>query len=165
MARGGRVADGALADRAWRGYDWRAMFPAVAAAAAVSAAVLSGRWYLEELSAFADRAGALTVFALAVAVWPGLLAVFLYRSVTYTYRLTDRAVLIDRGLLSRPEPPVWLEELTGVASGAGPVGRQLGIGWVEIRAGDRVVRMTGVRNPGEFAAEIRAAARAMPNAQ
>jgi membrane protein YdbS with pleckstrin-like domain len=159
LASQSRTADGALTDLTWRGYDWRAAIPAVAAAAAVSAAVLSGRWYLEDLSDLADRAGALAVFALAVAVWPGLLAVFLYRTVTYTYRLTDRAVLIDRGFRARPESPVWLAELTRVEAGAGPVGRWLGVGWVELTVRGRTVRLTGVCRPEEFAAEILAAAR------
>jgi membrane protein YdbS with pleckstrin-like domain len=154
-----RTDDRALAERDWWGYDPRAMFPAVAAAAAASAVVLSGRWYLEDLSWLADRAGALAVFGLAVAVWPGLVAVLLYRAVTYTYRLTDRAVLVDRGFLSRPEPPVWLAELTGVEPGAGWVGRQLGVGWVKLATGGRVVRLTGVRHPEAVAEAIRAASR------
>ncbi len=152
-----RTDDRALADRGWWGYDPRAMFPAVAAAAGASAVLLSGRWYLEDLSWLAERAGALAVFGLAVAVWPGLVAVLLYRAVTYTYRLTDKAVLVDRGFLSRPEPPVWLAELSGVEAGAGWVGRQLGVGWVKLTAGGRVVRLTGVRHPGEVAAAIRSA--------
>jgi len=153
-----RADDRALADRGWWGYDPRAMFPAVAAAAAASAAVLSGRWYLEGLSWLADRAGALAVFGLAVAVWPGLIAVLLYRAVTYTYRLTDRAVLVDRGFLARPEPPVWLAELTAVEAGAGWVGRRLGVGWVRLTAGGRIVRLTGVSRPAEVAQRIREAA-------
>jgi hypothetical protein len=152
--------DRALADRGWWGYDPRAMFPAVAVAAAASAVVLSGRWYLEDLSWLADRAGALAVFGLAVAVWPGLVAVLLYRCVTYTYRLTDRAVLIDRGSLSRPEPPVWLAELTGVETGS----TWLGVGWVKLTAGGRVVRLVGLRHPEAVAEAIRTAAAGMTNA-
>jgi membrane protein YdbS with pleckstrin-like domain len=154
-----RADDRALADRGWWGYDPRAMVPAVAAAAAASVALLSGRWYLEGLSWLADRAGALAVFGLAVAVWPGLIAVLLYRAVTYTYRLTDRAVLIDRGFLARPEPPVWLTDLTAAEAGAGWLGRQLGVGWVKLTAGGRAVRLTGVRRPSELAAKIRETAR------
>jgi hypothetical protein len=145
----------ALADRGWWGYDPRAMCPVVAAAAAASAVFLYGRWNLEGLSWLAERAGALAVFGLAVAVWPGLVAVILYRAVTYTYRLTDRAVLIDRGFLASPEPPVWLAELTNVESGA----EWLGVGWVELTAGGRVVRLTGVRHPEAVAEAIRAASR------
>src|SRR5437879_4135584 len=122
MADQGPADDPAMTDVAWRGYDGRALLPAVAVAAAASVVLLSGRWYLAELSWLADRAGALAVFGLAVAVWPGLIAVLLYRAVTYTYRLTDRAVLVDRGFLARPEPPVWLAEVTAVEAGAGGVG-------------------------------------------
>jgi membrane protein YdbS with pleckstrin-like domain len=156
--------DRALADRGWWGYDPRALFPAVAAAAAASAALLSGRWSLEGLSWLADRAGALAIYGMAVAVWPGLIAVLLYRAVTYTYRLTDRAVLIDRGFLARPEPPIWLAELTAVEAGVGWVGRRLGVGWVKLTASGRVVRLTGVRRPRQVAAKIREAASGMTNA-
>lgn len=154
-----RADDRALADRGWWGYDPRAMFPAVAVAAAASAVVLSGRWYLEDLSWLADRAGALAVFGLAVAVWPGLVALLLYRCVTYVYRLTDRAVLIDRGPLSRPEPPVWLSELTGVEAGTSWLGRRLGVGWVRLTAPGRVVRLTGLWNPEAVAEAIRSGLR------
>lgn len=149
--------DRALADRVWWGYDPRAMLPAAAVAAAASAVVLVGRWYLEDLSWLADRAGALAVFGLAAAVWPGLVALLLYRCVTYTYRLTDRAVLIDRGFLSRPEAPVWLAEVTRIDARSGWLGRRLGVGWVKLTAGDRVVRLTGVRHPVRVAGAIRAA--------
>jgi hypothetical protein len=149
-------ADRALLDRAWRGYDPRAAFPAVAAAAVASAVLLYGRWALPDLSDFAERAGALAVYAMVLAVWPGLLGLLLYRAVTYTYRLTDRAVLIDRGPLNRPELPVWLAELAGVEVVAGWLGRQLGVGWVVLReSGGRVIVLTGVRHPAEFAAAVR----------
>jgi hypothetical protein len=133
------------------------MVPLLTLAAAASVVLLTGRWYLEDLSGLADRAGALAVYGIALAVWPGLLGVLLYRSVTYTYRLTDRAVLIDRGPLARPHPPVPLAELSGVAAGAGWLGRRLGVGWVLLAAGKRTVRLSGVRDPDTFAEAIRAA--------
>jgi uncharacterized membrane protein YdbT with pleckstrin-like domain len=146
-----------LTDLSWRGYDPRAAVPQLAVAAAASAALLSGRWYLEELSELADRAGALAVYALVLAVWPGLLAVVLYRTVTFTYRLTDRALLLDRGSLFRPEPPVWLADVTAVTAGASWLGRRLGVGWVRVATDGRTVRLTGVRDPGAFAVAVRAA--------
>jgi membrane protein YdbS with pleckstrin-like domain len=158
--------DRAMADRAWRGYSRAALLPAVLLATAASAVVLTGRWYLSGLSELAGRFGALTVFALAAAVWPGLLAVLVYRTTTYTYRLTDRAVLVDRGFRHRPEPPVWLQEIAEVTAGAGPFGRLTGVGWVAIRtAGGRVVRLTGVRDPSGFASAIRDASRGMTKAE
>jgi uncharacterized membrane protein YdbT with pleckstrin-like domain len=147
-------------DVLWRGYSPRAAAPGVAAAAAASAAVLAGRWHLDGLSALADRLGALAVYALALAVWPGLVAVVVYRAVTYTYRLTDRAVVVDRGFRWRPEPPVWLADVTGVSAGAGWVARRLGVGWVRVEAGGRVLTLTGVQDPHGFAAAIREAAEA-----
>jgi membrane protein YdbS with pleckstrin-like domain len=120
--------------------------------------VWTGRWFLEDLSDLADRVGALALFALAWAVWPAVAAVFLYRTVTYTYRLTDRSVVVDFGFLSRPVPPIPLAEVTAVVLGGGWVARKLGVGWVEVRTADRAVRMPGVRNPQVFALAIREAA-------
>jgi len=158
-------AERALLDRTWRGYDPRAGFPAVAAAAAASAALLYGRWALPDLLDFAERAGALAVYAMVLAVWLGLLGMLLYRSVTYTYRLTDRAILTDRGSFNRPEPPVWLAELAGVEVVAGWLGRQLHVGRVVLReAGGREVLLTGVRNPTDFADAIRDAAAKLKSA-
>ena len=158
MATDGRAGDPAQADRVWAGYHPRAAAPALAAAAVASLVVCVGRWHQDDLSELAKRAGALAVFALAWGVWPVLGAVYLYRAATYTYRLTDRAVLIDFGFRYRPVPPVWLREVTEVRSGAGPVGRLLGVGWVEVRTADRAVRLTGVRRPNALAGRIREAA-------
>jgi membrane protein YdbS with pleckstrin-like domain len=151
------TADPAQRDLAWIGYHPRAMATLVALVAVASLVVWTGRWYLDDLSELADRVGALAVFALAWAVWPAIAAVFLYRTVTYTYRLTDRSVLVEFGFLSRPIPPIPLAEVTAVVTGRGWVERHLGVGWVEVRTGDRVVRLPGVRNPEVFAIAIREA--------
>ena len=86
-----------LADREWSGYHPRAMAPIVFAVAVASLVVWTGRWYLSDLSDLAARYGPLAVFALAWGVWPALLAVFLYRTVAFTYRLADGALLLDYG--------------------------------------------------------------------
>jgi uncharacterized membrane protein YdbT with pleckstrin-like domain len=157
MTAGDSMADPSQRDLAWVGYHPRATAPAIALAAIANVLVLSGRWYLDGLSELADRVGALAVFALAWAVWPGLAAVFLYRTVTYTYRLTNREVLVDFGLFSRPIQPVVLVDASAVVVGGNWISRWLGVGWVEVRARGRSIRMTGVRQPNSFAAKIRVA--------
>jgi membrane protein YdbS with pleckstrin-like domain len=155
MAQSQPSADPALRDLAWIGYHPRAMAPAIGVAAAASLVVSTGRWYLEDLSDFAERAGTLAVFVTAWGLWPALAALFLYRTVTYTYRLTDRALLVEFGFLAPPVPPVPLEAVDAVVTGQGWLGRRLGVGWVEVRAGARVVRLRGVRNPADFAVTLR----------
>jgi membrane protein YdbS with pleckstrin-like domain len=150
-----QAADPAQRDLAWVGYHPRAAAPLLFVAAFVTALVLSGRWYLAGLADLADRVGALAVFALACAVWPGLLLVFLYRAVTYTYRLTDRAILADFGHFSKPVPPIPLEEVAAVTVSRGWVSRWLDVGAVEVRTKNRILRMPGVRRPGAFADKIR----------
>jgi membrane protein YdbS with pleckstrin-like domain len=120
------AANEALADRAWRGYDPRAALPLIALATAVSAVLLAGRWYLDDVSA------AVVPYAIVLALWPSLLCLTLYRAITYTYRITDRALLVDRGFLNRPEPPLWLKDVNKVESGAGRLGHLLGIGWLKV---------------------------------
>jgi membrane protein YdbS with pleckstrin-like domain len=133
------------------------MAPAVVSVAAASLLVWTGRWYLAPLSELVNRVGALAVFAVAWGVWPAMAAVFLYRTVTYTYRLTDRAVLIDYGFWYASVPPVWLAEVVGVQVRAGWLNRLLGVGAVELRTADRAVLLEGVRHPEAFAEQIRAA--------
>jgi membrane protein YdbS with pleckstrin-like domain len=159
MTADDRTDDPAQRDLAWVGYHPRAIAPAAALAAVASLVVWTGRWYLDDLSELADRVGALALFALAWGVWPALAAVFLYRTVTYTYRLTDRAVLVDFGFLARPVPPVPLAEVTAVVAGGGWVWRWFGVGWVEVRTADRAVRLPGIRRPAGFAQQIRVAAK------
>lgn len=157
---GPRAADAALTDRDWRGYHPLAMLPAAGAALAGSAALYAARWGFDDVSEFADRVGPLVGFVVAASLWAGLLAAFLYRCVTYTYRLTDRSLLIDFGFLHPPVPPVVLGELKAVESGGGWLRRLLGVGWVEVRTADRAVRLPGVRHPAAFADAIRTAAQA-----
>jgi hypothetical protein len=152
-----RTEDPAQGDHAWAGYHPRAAVPPLAVAAIASLVLWTGRWYLDDLSELADRVGALAVFALAWCVWPALLAAYLYRTVTYSYRLTDKAVLIDFGFWHAPVPPVWLEEVAEVRTGGGWVERLLGVGWVELSAAGRTVRLIGVYRPKELAEQIRSA--------
>lgn len=160
MTTNRRADDPAHADRAWYGYHPRAAIPAVAVAGAASLAVVVGRWALEDLSQLADRVGALAVFALAWCFWPAFAAVYLYRTVTYSYRLTDRALLIDFGFRHRPVPPVPLSEVAEVRAGAGWLDRLLGVGWIEVRTtAGRRVRLVGVRRPEEVAHAIRGASK------
>jgi membrane protein YdbS with pleckstrin-like domain len=150
--------DPAQRDIAWTGYHPRAMAPAIGLGAGASLLVWTGRWYLEDLSDFTDHVGTLFVFILAWAVWPALVAIFLYRTVTYTYRLTDRSLLTDLGFLSPPVSPIALGEVAAVAIGGGWVARRFGVGWVEVRTRDRAIRLRGVRKPELFALAIREAA-------
>jgi membrane protein YdbS with pleckstrin-like domain len=140
------------------------MLPAITLAAVVSLLVWTGRWYLDDLSAFADTVGDWAIFLLAWAVWPALTVAFLYRTVLYTYRLTDGAVLAEFGFFSRPIAPVPLKHVTAVVVGGGWLLRQLGVGWVEVRTADRAVRLRGVRNPSHFAEQIRTARAASQSA-
>lgn len=151
-----------LEDRGWRGYDFRATVPAVVAAVAVSAAMIAGRFVLAG-SAAPDRLTALIVYGAVLVVWSLVLALAAYRVIVRTYRLTDRAILVDWGPFVDRELPIWFSNVSAVVSGAGWLGRRLGVGWVELReASGRVVRLTGVRDPVGFASQVRELVRAAP---
>ena len=115
---------------------------------------------LDDFDVLAARAAPLAVFAAAWGGWVPLAAVFVYRTTTYTYRLTDRALVLDYGFWFRPVPPVALADVTDVTPRAGPLGRLLGVGSVEVRTAQRLARLTGVRCPAAVAEQIRAAAAA-----
>ena len=148
-------ADPAQRDLIWTGYHPRALAPAIGLASAASLLVWTGRWFFEDLSDLADRLGSLVIFALAWGVWPALAAIFLYRTVTYMYRLTDRALLVDFGFLARPVPPLALSEITAVVMGSGWVFRRFGVGWIEVRTSDRSIRLPGISEPQLFVVAIR----------
>jgi uncharacterized membrane protein YdbT with pleckstrin-like domain len=160
MTAGDPSTDPAQRDLAWVGYHPRASAPVIGLAAVVNVLVLSGRWYLVGLSELADRVGAWAVFALAWAIWPGLLAIVLYRCVTFTYRLTDRAIMADFGFFSDRTQPIALVDVTSVVVGGGWLIRGIGVGWVEVRTKDQILRMIGVRHPAAFAEKIRMAVKA-----
>jgi membrane protein YdbS with pleckstrin-like domain len=151
------TSDPSLRDLAWVGYHPRALLPAVGIGAIVTALLHWARWTLEDVSALAESIGELTVYILSWVIWVVIVTVLLYRCVTYTYRLTDRALLVDFGFVHRPVAPVPLTEVVGVASGGGRLRSWFGIGWVEVRTAQRTVRMTGIHKPELFAEQIRVA--------
>ena len=145
----------ALQDLAWRGFDLRAAVPLTALAIILSTTLLAGRWYVDGLS------DALITYFLVLALWPALLGHTIYRTITYTYRITDRALLVDRGSLHRHEAPVWFKELLRVETGAGWVDRMLGIGWVSVSTAGRTLHLRAIRDPHGFAAMLRERMKAM----
>jgi hypothetical protein len=147
--------DPAQTDLVWTGYHPRALAPTIGLAAVASLIVWTGLWFFEDLTDLADRLGSLVIFALAWGVWPALAAVFLYRTVTYMYRLTDRALLVDFGFVARPVPPLELNEITAVVIGSGWFLRRLGVGWIEVRTSVRSIRLPGIREPQLFVVAIR----------
>ncbi len=147
--------DPAARDCLWLGYHPRAMFPTIVAAGAASWLAWLGRWSIVGLAELAERIGALAVFVLAWGIWPFLLSVFVYRTVTYTYRLTPHAILIDFGFMHPPTPPVPLDQITAIVVESGPIRRWLGVGAVVLHAGPRTVRLPGIYRPERLVTAIR----------
>lgn len=142
--------DSAVVDQQWRGYDLRAAIPLVCLALVLTIALLAGRWWLDE---FVE---ALVPYVIVLILWPAILGHGFYRSITYTYRLTDQALIVDLGFRNPPVPPIRFSELIGVEYGASRIHSLLGIGWVEAVARDeRRIRLKALRDPAEFAALLR----------
>lgn len=141
--------DSALVDESWRGYDLRAAAPLLLLALLLSAGLLAGRLYFNELL------DAVFTYLLVLVIWPALLFVAVYRAVTYTYRLTDRALLVDRGFLHLPVPPLPYGDIAGIEHGASPLYAMLAVGWVVVTMNDgRVVKLRSLRDPAAFAASL-----------
>lgn len=157
MAAGDCPDDPAQRDLAWEGYHPRAAIPYFALAVLATALVQTIRWFVGDASEIAEGNRALALFAGAWAVWPALIAIFLYRTITYTYRLTDRALLADFGMLTRQVPAVLLIDVASVTVSSTWLYRRLGIGWVEVHTKSGKLVLPGVRRPGDFAEKIRLA--------
>ncbi|MFO0803818.1 MAG: PH domain-containing protein [Gemmataceae bacterium] len=141
--------DPAFVDQSWRGYDPRAAAPLLLLAAALTAALLASRFLFNEFLS------AVLTYLLVLGLWPALLFVAAYRSVTYTYRLTDRALLVDRGFLHHPVPPLTYDGIAKVEHGASPVYSWLRVGWVRVSMNDgREVKLRSLRDPAAFAASL-----------
>jgi len=147
---GNRTEDAAMVDEQWRGYDSRAALPFVALAALVTVALLGGRWI------FNETLHGILPYAIVLLIWPALLGTWLYRSITYTYRITDRALLVDLGFRHPPIPPIAFQDLASVEHGANWVHAALHIGWVRATARDgRTVKLKSIRDPAAFAGLLR----------
>jgi hypothetical protein len=143
------LRDSALIDESWRGYDLRAAVPLLVLAALLTAALLASRFYFNE---FLD---AILTYFLVLVIWPALLFVAVYRAVTYTYRLTDRALLVDRGFLHLPVPPLAYGAIARIEHGASPIYSMLGVGWVVVTMNDGLkVKLRSLRGPAAFAASL-----------
>jgi len=157
MSQCSQADDPSLRDHLWVGYHPCAMAPLIFVVAFISLLVWTGQWYLDDISALAVQLGGWATFAIAWGVWPAVLVVFLYRCVTFTYRITDQAVFVDLGPLYHPIAPLRLETLDLIVIGGGWLARQLGVGCVDLRAGNRVLRLKGIWHPKSFVAKLQAA--------
>lgn len=148
-----------MTDRVWRGYDLRAMAPAAAVAGVLSMGLLIARWLSDDLSALAEQLGLLFIYVPLAVIWGVLIGVGLYRSITYTYRLTDHALLVDRGFRWPPEPLAPLQDIVDVQARTDFPGRWFNVGRVMVATTEgRRIEMTGVHAPAAFAESIRAEA-------
>ncbi len=142
--------DPAMIDEQWSGYDFRAAIPIFVFAILLTLALLAGRLF------FNDLTDALVTFVIVLVLWPALLFVAIYRSVTYTYRITNSALLVDLGFLDSPMLPFRYAEIAKVEHGASWLSARLDIGWVRITTADgRIVKLLALRAPAAFADQIR----------
>jgi hypothetical protein len=143
-------SDLAMVDEQWRGYDLRAAAPLFALALLLTVGLLLARLL------FSDLTDALITYFLVLILWPALLFISFYRAVTYTYRITNRALVVDRGFLDRPVLPMAYGEMTDIEYGSSGFYSLLNVGWVLVGMSDgRTVKLRSLRDPGSFAAVLR----------
>jgi uncharacterized membrane protein YdbT with pleckstrin-like domain len=148
-------ADPAEQDLAWKGYSSAAMLPSFLVCAALSAVLLTGGWFFEEIRGLGEEEGSFLLFGAAIAVWTAQIVRWFYRGATYVYRLTPRHLFIDWGFLYWPVPPVELARVASVTWRHALWGRPFGVGWVRVRTDDgREVDLIGIKRPAAFAALI-----------
>lgn len=150
-----RAPDSAMVDEQWRGCDLRGAAPLFALALLLTFSLLVTRLLFNELL------DALIAYLIVLVLWPTLLFVAVYRAVTYTFRITDRALVVDRGFLHGPILPLPYAGIAKVEHGDNWIHALLNIGWVRATMADgRSVKMPSLRDPAGFAALLRARAAA-----
>lgn len=151
--------DPAEPDLYWSGHSGWAMLPGLVVGAALSAMVMLGLLPLGDRVDLPEDTVAFLRFWLVLLGWAAAGLVWAYRGASYVYRLTPSHLYFDFGMLSRPQPPVPLAEVTGVETRGWALRRLFGVGTVIVRAeGRKPVRLTGVYRPRRFAAAVRSAA-------
>jgi hypothetical protein len=144
-------------DLSWRGFSGWAMLPSFALCIVLSAVLLTGGWYIDEMRGLGERFGWWVFFQITVAIWIVQLLRWLYRGASYVYRLTPKFLYVDRGFLYSPIPAIDLAKVMKVSWGSGFFGRVLGVGWVVVEAAEREpIALTGLLRPAAFAEEIEA---------
>ena len=146
------AADEAEPDLAWKGYSSAAMLPSFLVCLLLSALLLTGGWFFEEVRGLGEEEGSFIFFAATVAVWVVQAVRWLYRGASYVYRLTPRHVFLDWGFLYYPVPPVPLGQVVAVTWGYAFWGRPFRVGWVRLRVeGGREECLVGIKRPRAFA--------------
>lgn len=141
---------------AWRAYSTRAMLPSFTVCLLATVLLLTGVWYVEPMHRLAEAIGTIFFFALTLAVWLIQFLRWLYRVTTYTYRITDRHIHIDKGFLYRPIAPVAWSEIQDIQWGGTFLDRWMGVGWVKIRTrSGRRVKLSGVYDPARLASDLK----------
>jgi membrane protein YdbS with pleckstrin-like domain len=138
----------------WGGYSGWTMVPDFAVCAFLTAAMISGAWYLHrEEDVPADRARYL-VYGLAAAIWFMQLYRWARRTATLNYRLTTRRLFQCRGLGVNRVQVFALTDITHVKVEQTHLQRHLGVGRVQVATPAATMELTGVREPHRIAALI-----------
>jgi len=136
------------ADVWWGSYSPRTLLPLLTFEALLTAAAAWPVWYVPPVR-----------WAVYLS-WLGLFTLGFYRAVTYTYRLTNRRLLRDRGLRHPAAGEVALTRITGVRVERNFWERLTGVGRVRVEADglDAPLLLPGVYRPERVATMIRACA-------
>lgn len=138
----------------WGGYSGWAMLPLFFVCACVTAAMIGSAWYLySEENVPGDRAR-YAVYLLALALWSMVIAVGLYRMVSWNYRLTTRRLFLIRGINPRTAAVTPLGDIQCILVSQTPVERRLNIGSVRVQASRLEMDLPGVRDPHHVAGLI-----------
>jgi hypothetical protein len=140
----------------WGAYASRALAPAFAACGAATG--LAVGWYLWARHGSGELTVRYTTYALVGLIWLFPLLFWAYNTLTFTYRLTNRRLLVERSFFSGGRGEVELARISGVVVLRGPWEKRTGVGRIRILADDSrqpVLLLAGIDDPGRVAAEIR----------
>jgi len=160
MAAESPLVDPSQPDLFWSGHSGWATLPSIVIGVAMSATVMLGAEYLSQWTLLHDEWAAFAAFWVILICWAGMAIVWTYRSASFVYRLTSKALYLDFGRLYGPTPPILLASITDVKCRAWALRRLFGVGSVIVSSeGCAPLRLRGIFHPERFAEAINVARR------
>ena len=152
------VRDGAQETDVWWGaYAGRTMLPSFVACILLTASITAIwlSWVEYQVSSLEAR---YTAYAVIGPLWLVQVGRWLYRTLTYTYRLTTRRLYLERTFFHVPARIVDLGQILEVRVESSALERKLNVGRIRLRTENpqlSEVTLEGVHEPERIAARIR----------
>jgi hypothetical protein len=142
----------------WGAYAGRTMLPGFGFCVLFLLVAIIAGWYCWARLGFDRLTTRYSAFALIGLVWGLQIIRWLHRTITFSYRLTNRRLLLERNFVRSGRAELGLDTITEVRALQSPIERRLGIGTLYVFAADKnlpAMVLAGVVSPDKVSDQIR----------